>query len=48
MSWTQQAIYRAMSVYDRNIYTRDTLIVELVLAGFSQSDAQAASDAVGA
>ena len=48
VSWTQQAIYRAMSLYDRNTYTRDTLIVELVLAGFSQSDAHAAADAVGA
>ena len=48
VSWTQQAIYRAMSVYDRDTYTRDRLIVELVMAGFSQSDAQAAADAVGA
>lgn len=48
VSWTQQAIYRAMSIYDRNTDTRNTLIVELVLAGFSQSDAQAAADAVGA
>ena len=48
VSWTQQAIYRAMSIYDRNTDNRNTLIVELVLAGFSQSDAQAAADAVGA
>lgn len=48
VSWTQQAIYRAMSIYDRNTDTRNTLIVELVLAGFSQADAQAAADAVGA
>ena len=48
VSWTQQAIYRAMSIYDRNTDTRNTLIVELVLAGFSQTDAQAAADAVGA
>ena len=47
VSWTQQAIYRAMSIYDRNTDTRNTLVVELVLAGFSQSDAQAAADAVG-
>lgn len=47
VSWTQQAIYRAMSIYDRNTDNRNTLIVELVLAGFSQSDAQAAADAVG-
>lgn len=48
VSWTQQAIYRAMSIYDRNTDTRNTLVVELVLAGFSQSDASAAADAVGA
>lgn len=48
VSWTQQAIYRAMSIYDRNTDTRNTLIVELVLAGFSQSDAAAAADVVGA
>ena len=48
VSWTQQAIYRAMSIYDRNTDTRNTLVVELVLAGFSQADAQAAADAVGA
>ena len=48
VSWTQQAIYRAMSIYDRNTDTRNTLIVELVLVGFSQSDASAAADAVGA
>ncbi len=48
VSWTQQAIYRAMSIYDRNVDTRNTLIVELVLAGFSQSDASVAADAVGA
>ncbi len=48
VSWTQQAIYRAMSIYDRNTDTRNTLVVELVLAGFSQTDASAAADAVGA
>lgn len=48
VSWTQQAIYRAMSIYDRNSDTRNTLVVELVLAGFSQADALAAADAVDA
>ena len=48
VSWTQQAIYRAMSVFDRDTYTRDALIYELMTDGFSQSDATAAADAVGA